>query len=189
MAATLQDATSGRLTLGIGIGGHPAEHVAYGIPFPDVAERVSRLEEAVAVLRALWAGGPVTRPSPYYPLVEAHAYPAPTPPPRIVVGGESRRGAELAARIGDGWTMPAADLAGRLPAYLDALAAAGRERAAQSVLVAFDLPRSAALGASEWCRDPRGAAERWGAAGADGAIVAANSTADVDALVAAVRRR
>ena len=35
MAATLQDASDGRLVLGIGIGGHPAEHEAYGIPFPD----------------------------------------------------------------------------------------------------------------------------------------------------------
>ena len=59
-AATLQEVASGRLTLGIGIGGHPVEHHAYGIPYPDVAERVARLEEAVAVLRALWTGGPVT---------------------------------------------------------------------------------------------------------------------------------
>ena len=61
MAATLQEATGGRLTLGIGIGGHPAEHAAYGIPFPPARERVARLEEAVAVMRALWTGGPVTR--------------------------------------------------------------------------------------------------------------------------------
>ena len=48
--------------LGMGIGGAPKEHAAYGIDFPDVAERVARLEEAVAVIRALWTGGPVTRP-------------------------------------------------------------------------------------------------------------------------------
>ena len=104
MAATLQEATAGRLTLGIGIGGHPGEHHAYGIPFPDAPERVARLEEAVAVLRALWTGGPVTRPSPFYPLVEAHAFPVPHPMPAIIVGGELRPGATLAARAGDGWT-------------------------------------------------------------------------------------
>ena len=68
MASTLQIASGGRLILGVGIGGHPKEHAAYGIDFPDAPERVARLEEAVAVIRALWTGGPVTRPSPYYPL-------------------------------------------------------------------------------------------------------------------------
>jgi alkanesulfonate monooxygenase SsuD/methylene tetrahydromethanopterin reductase-like flavin-dependent oxidoreductase (luciferase family) len=189
MAATLQEATGGRLVLGIGIGGHPAEHQAYGIPFPAVPERVDRLEEAVAVLRALWTGGPVTRPSPFYPLVDAHAFPRPDPPPPIIVGAESRAGAALAARVGDGWTVPAADLAERLPAYLEALAAAGRERAAQRVLVAFDLAKGATLAGSPWVEDPAGTAAAWRAAGADGAIVGAASTADVDRLVEAAARR
>ncbi len=189
MAATLQEATGGRLTLGLGIGGHPAEHVAYGIPFPDVPERVARLEEAVAVLRALWAGGPVTRPSPFYPLLDAHAFPVPVPPPPIIVGGESRRGAALAARVGDGWTTPAATFAERLPAYLHALEAAGRKREHQRVLVAFDLAKGGSLTASPWVADPAAAAAEWRVAGADGAIVGANTTADVDALVGAAVRR
>ena len=58
MASTLQIASGGRLELGVGIGGHPAEHEAYGIDFPAPPERVARLEEAVAVIRALWTGGP-----------------------------------------------------------------------------------------------------------------------------------
>jgi alkanesulfonate monooxygenase SsuD/methylene tetrahydromethanopterin reductase-like flavin-dependent oxidoreductase (luciferase family) len=57
MAATVQDQSGGRVELGIGIGGHPAEHHAYGIDFPDVPERVARLEEAVGMLRLLWSGG------------------------------------------------------------------------------------------------------------------------------------
>jgi len=44
MATTLQEATTGRLVLGIGIGGHAAEHAAYGIPFPPAEERLARLE-------------------------------------------------------------------------------------------------------------------------------------------------
>jgi alkanesulfonate monooxygenase SsuD/methylene tetrahydromethanopterin reductase-like flavin-dependent oxidoreductase (luciferase family) len=189
MAATLQDATGGRLTLGIGIGGHPAEHRAYGIPFPDVPERVARLEEAVAVLRAFWAGGPVTRPSPFYPLVDAHAFPVPVPPPPIIVGAESRLGVELAARVGDGWTTPAGTLAERIPGYLEALAAAGKARPAQRVLAAFDLPRSASLAGSPWVEDPAGEAARWASAGADWVVVGANTTADVNLLVAAAVRR
>ncbi|MGZ8528826.1 MAG: LLM class flavin-dependent oxidoreductase, partial [Candidatus Limnocylindrales bacterium] len=104
MASTLQEVSGGRLILGFGIGGHPAEHRALGIPFPDAPERVARLEEAVAVLRALWSGGPVSRPSPFYPLDEAQVSVGPFPPPPIVVGGETRAGARLAGRIGDGWT-------------------------------------------------------------------------------------
>jgi alkanesulfonate monooxygenase SsuD/methylene tetrahydromethanopterin reductase-like flavin-dependent oxidoreductase (luciferase family) len=189
MAATLQEATGGRLTLGIGIGGHPAEHRAYGIPFPDAPERVARLEEAVAVLRALWTGGPVTRPSPFYPLVEAHASPVPAPPPPIVVGAQSPAGAALAARIGDGWTTPATLLAGLLPAYLAALAVADRDRAEQRVLVAFDLGKGATLAGSPWIEDPAGEAARWREAGADGAVLGAGGTADIDLLVGAAARR
>jgi len=65
MASTLQIACKGRLVLGIGIGGAPAEDEAYGLEFPEARARVARLTEAVAVLRALWTGGPVTRSSPF----------------------------------------------------------------------------------------------------------------------------
>ena len=61
MAATLQNASGGRLTLSLGIGGGAKAAASYGMPFPDKAERLRRLEEAVAVIRALWAGGPVIR--------------------------------------------------------------------------------------------------------------------------------
>lgn len=189
MAATLQDATGGRLTLGIGIGGHPAEHRAYGIPFPEPAERLLRLEEAVAVMRALWTGGPVTRPSPFYPLEVANAFPAPVPVPPVVIGAQTPVGAALAARIGDGWTTPAPDLGRLMPAYLDALAAAGRDRHRQRVLAAFDLAKGATLAGSAWVEDPAGEAARWRAIGADGAIVSAGSTADVGLLVDAAARR
>jgi alkanesulfonate monooxygenase SsuD/methylene tetrahydromethanopterin reductase-like flavin-dependent oxidoreductase (luciferase family) len=189
MATTLQEATGGRLTLGIGIGGHPAEHEAYGIPFPDTAERVARLEEAVAVLRALWSGGPVARPSPFYPLRGAYAFPVPVPPPPIVVAAESRGGAILAARIGDGWTTPATTFAELQPAYLEGLAAAGHERVGRRVLVAFDLPKGGSLAGNPWVEDPAGEASRWRDAGADGAVLGANTTLDVDRLVGAAARR
>ena len=60
MASTLQAVSGGRLALGIGIGGHPAEHEAYGIDFPEPAARATRLRETIAALRALWSGGPAT---------------------------------------------------------------------------------------------------------------------------------
>jgi alkanesulfonate monooxygenase SsuD/methylene tetrahydromethanopterin reductase-like flavin-dependent oxidoreductase (luciferase family) len=186
MAATLQSVAGGRLVLGIGIGGHPAEHEALGIPFPPARERLARLEDAIGVMRALWSGGPVDRDSPFYPLRRAVAFPRPQPAPRIVIGAQTAAGTRLAARIADGWTSPVQTFERYLPAYLGALAKAGRERTAQEVLVAFEAGRSdrdALLPGTAWVESPREELERWRAAGADGAIVTARTPSDVDALV------
>ena len=190
MASTLQIASGGRLVLGIGIGGAPREHAAYGIDFPEAPERVARLEEAVAVIRALWTGGPVSRPSPFYPLDDAVAFPVPDPAPRIVIGGETAAGARLAGRIGDGWTAFDANFEQNLPVYLESLAAGGRRREDQTVLVGFqgDWLADGSIRDTPWIAEPRATWERWRAAGADGAIVLARSTEDVDALVEAVDR-
>jgi len=189
MASTLQIASDGRLILGMGIGGAPREHAAYGIDFPEAPERAARLEEAVAVIRALWSGGPVSRPSPFYPLAGATAYPVPDPPPPIVIGGETRTGARLAARIGDGWST-FENFEEILPVYLDALEEAGRRREDQLVLAGFqrDWLSDETLAGSPWITAPRETWERWHEAGADGAIVLARTTEDVDALVAATDR-
>ncbi len=190
MASTLQIASGGRLVLGIGIGGAPREHAAYGIEFPEARERVSRLEEAVAVLRALWAGGPVTRPSPWYPLDGAAARPVAAPPPPIIIGGETVAGARLAARIGDGWTTFDGNFEANLPVYLETLEALGRRRADQRVIVGFqgDWLGDEPIAHSPWILEPRETWARWQDAGADGAVVLARTTADVDALVDAVAR-
>jgi alkanesulfonate monooxygenase SsuD/methylene tetrahydromethanopterin reductase-like flavin-dependent oxidoreductase (luciferase family) len=194
MAATFQEASGARLVLGIGIGGAPGEHEAYGIPFPPIPERVEHLVEAVAVLRALWTGGPVSLEGRHYPLRDAYAYPIPTPPPPIIVGGETRAGARLAARIGDGWTAFSETFERDLPTYLDTLSAVGRVRASQQVLVGFqwtkgDWSQSRGLGESPWVHAPAEEAARWQAAGADGAIVSARTTEEVDALIRAADRR
>ncbi len=190
MASTLHIASGGRLVLGIGIGGAPHEHAAYGIDFPEAPERVARLEEAVAVIRALWTGGPVTRSSPYYPLTNAAAYPIPSPPPTILIGGETASGARLAGRIGDGWSAFDNNFETNLPVYLESLAASGRKRADQTVIVGFqgDWLSDERIVDSPWVLAPRETWARWQAAGADGAIVLARTTEDVDALVAATDR-
>ncbi len=191
MASTLQIASGGRVILGIGIGGAEQEHRAYGIDFPAAPERVERLEEAVAVIRALWSGGPVTRPSPYYPLQGAVALPLPDPLPPILIGGETATGARLAARIGDGWSAFENNFEANLPRYLEALEAAGRRREDQLVLAGFQGGNWLGPGSfrdSPWFHDPRGSWDRLKEVGADGAIVLARTTDDVDALVEAVDR-
>jgi len=133
----------------------------------------------------------VTRPSPFYPLDDAVAFPVPDPPPPIIVGGETRPGAALAARIGDGWSTFEDNFEANLPIYLEALDAAGKRREDQTVIVGFQrdwLGEDSSVLGSQWVTDPRGAWERWHAAGADAAIVTARTTEDVDALVESVGR-
>lgn len=190
MASTLQAASGGRLTVGIGIGGNAAEHKAYGIDFPEVAERADRLEEAAQVIRALWAGGPVTRPSRFYPLEDAHALPVPDPAPRVLIGASSPRGLRIAANHADGWAAEIRDFERLLPVYLDALAAAGKTRAEAWIAVGFGSGKSGqdVLTGSPWIEAPRETSQRYAEAGADEAIVPARTTVDVDALVGAVAR-
>lgn len=190
MASTLQVASGGRLILGIGIGGAPKEHAAYGMEFPPPPQRVARLEEAVAVMRALWTGGPVTRPSVFYPLTDAVAFPIPDPPPPVIVGGETANGARLAGRIGDGWSAFDQNFEQHLPLYLESLEANGKRREDQTVLVGFqgDWLADADIRDTTWIEAPRETWQRWHEAGADGAIVLARTTEDVDALVEATSR-
>jgi alkanesulfonate monooxygenase SsuD/methylene tetrahydromethanopterin reductase-like flavin-dependent oxidoreductase (luciferase family) len=190
MASTLQEASGGRFTLGIGVGGNAAEHRAYGIPFPDIPERADRLEEAVEVIRALWAGGPVTRPGSFYPLDGAHAFPVVAPSPRLLIGAASPRGLRIAARSADGWAAEIDDFERLMPTYLEALAANGKSRADAWIAVGFGSGKAGQdmLVGSPWITSPRETWARYAAMGADEAIVTARTTADVDRLVTAVER-
>ena len=97
-AAMLQSISSGRFTLGIGSGYATSEHDAIGVPLPAVAERLDRLEEAVAVLRALLARRARSRRTGVTTACQSigcgrHQH---TPVP-ILVGGGSHRLLEIAA--------------------------------------------------------------------------------------------
>jgi alkanesulfonate monooxygenase SsuD/methylene tetrahydromethanopterin reductase-like flavin-dependent oxidoreductase (luciferase family) len=190
MAGTLQAASGGRFSLGIGIGGFEGEHRAYGVDFPPVGERAARLEEAVAVIRALWTGETITRPSPYYPLSEAIARPPVEPAPPILIGAGSRVGVRMAARIGDGWAAEGSNVERYGGAWLEALDEAGRRRSEMRLVLGFGGGRTGqnALDGSPWVEAP---AEEWArrhAAGADEIVVTARTPADIDALVGAAER-
>jgi alkanesulfonate monooxygenase SsuD/methylene tetrahydromethanopterin reductase-like flavin-dependent oxidoreductase (luciferase family) len=117
-AATVMDhVTGGRFIVGLGAGWHEGEHVSLGIPLPPMRERFDRFESTVHVLRALWsqeAAVPpgLTRPDPFFPLVEATNEPPPLPSggPKLWLGVGRERGIALAAEVADGWVMPAVDI-------------------------------------------------------------------------------
>jgi alkanesulfonate monooxygenase SsuD/methylene tetrahydromethanopterin reductase-like flavin-dependent oxidoreductase (luciferase family) len=109
----LDHASGGRFILGLGAGWFEGEHEPFGIPLPPIGERIDRLVSAVEVLRALWSpaaasSSGVTRPDPWYPLAGATNLPAPLTQggPPVYLGGQKRRGIDLAARRGDGWLLP-----------------------------------------------------------------------------------
>jgi alkanesulfonate monooxygenase SsuD/methylene tetrahydromethanopterin reductase-like flavin-dependent oxidoreductase (luciferase family) len=171
MVATIADLAPGRVELGIGIGGHPAEHVAYGIDFPAPPERAARLAEAVAVLRALFTGGPVSHEGAWYRLDEAYAAPAPRPVPRIIIAGERPAGARLAARIGDAWTCMESTYDRLRPIFDAELRATDRDPADVAVIVGCDLPRGEDARHAQALTDPAAWAAAWRSRGADELII------------------
>ncbi|MEX2275878.1 MAG: LLM class flavin-dependent oxidoreductase [Actinomycetota bacterium] len=106
-AATSVDlASTGRLDLGIGAGWYQDEFAAFGLHFGTLGERFSLLEEYLAVLGPLLAGGPVDHDGPRFPMSGAlnRPLPAQRPRPPIWVGGKGgTRLLRLIARSADGW--------------------------------------------------------------------------------------
>lgn len=188
MVATVADQSGGRVELGLGVGGNEAEMAAYGLDFPPPAERVERLEEAAAVLRAMWSGGPADFEGRHYRLTEAWAHPAPQPPPRMIVGGEKPAGARLAARVGDGWTTNATDYARLLPEHMAELERHGRRRADVAHVLAVDIDRDANAGVQPLLADLAGFVDGWQQRGADELVVSWVRPSDLGPLLDAADR-
>ena len=77
--ATLQNLSQGRLILGAGVGWMEAEFAALGVPF---RERGRRMDEGIAMMRALWGEDPVTFRARHIPavIVEMRMLPQPVKP-------------------------------------------------------------------------------------------------------------
>jgi len=108
MATTVDIMSGGRLICGLGAAWQRNEHVAYGIPFYTVGERLSRLEEACQVLLALWSQPKTTFKGKYYQLDEAPLFPKPVQQPHpefLIGGGGEQRTLKIAARYADHWNV------------------------------------------------------------------------------------
>jgi len=89
-AATMQLLSDGRFTLGLGAGENLNEHIVGG-HWPIAALRHEMLQEAVEIIRALWAGGSVTYRGEHFDVESARVWDLPetAPPIAIAVSGPS----------------------------------------------------------------------------------------------------
>jgi len=105
-AAELQWLSQGRFRLGVGTGWNWVEYEALGVPY---AGRGKRMEEQVAVLRALWAGGTTSFDGAFHHFERAGLLPAPPKEIPVWFGGFSPAAIRRAARIGDGFLFGASN--------------------------------------------------------------------------------
>jgi len=124
-AAELDALSGGRFLLGVGVGWNAVEYQALGQPFH---RRGARMDEQIALLRALWAKENVSFEGRFEHVVRAGINPR---PPRgdipIWMGGHSDAALDRVGRAGDGW----------YPLFDDpALVAPGRERIARAARAA-----------------------------------------------------
>ncbi len=127
--AQVDQMSGGRAELGLGTGWFDAEHTAYGIPFPPLAERFGRLEEQLKIITGLWEtaeGEEFSFDGTYYSLSGSPALPKPVqrPRPPVLIGGAGQRQTpRLAAAFADEYNIPFASIP-------DSTAAFGRVRQA-----------------------------------------------------------
>lgn len=147
-AATVDDISGGRLILGVGAGWNEVEYRAFGIPYD---RRVSRFEEAFAIIRGLLRDGRVDFHGTYYTADDAVLLP-PSPRsggPALMVGSMGERMLSITLPHVDAWNGWYTWFGNSVDGYLPlrdtvdaACRAAGRDPAeverTLALLVAFD---------------------------------------------------
>ncbi len=145
--ATFDMMSGGRALLGVGVGWLEEEFESIGIPFP---ERGPRTDEAIEVLRVLWAEDEASFDGEFTQLDRALMFPKPAqkvggaPGVPVIIGGHSKLAARRAGRLGDGFFPARAtpdDLGALLQEVERAAGDAGRSMSAIEVTAgsAFDL--------------------------------------------------
>lgn len=166
-AATIDVLSGGRLEFGIGAGWHRGEYDSTGIPFDPGTVRVSRLEEAVEVISALWRGGHVDFRGQHYRIdgLEGTPLPIQDPIPMLIGGGGPRMLRLAAAKAATVALVPRSLPEGgldpvefavdafesRIRALDEAVAASGRPVQPERGLLVFQMYRSDAdIAADDW---------------------------------------
>ncbi len=128
--ATVDLLSGGRLVLGVGVGGEfPPEFGAVGVP---VAERGSRADEAIEVVRRLWSEDRVAHDGRHFHFDAVTMAPKPARIPPIWVGGRAPAAMRRAGRFGDGYISHMTD-AERYRENLALIASAARDAGRRDV--------------------------------------------------------
>jgi probable F420-dependent oxidoreductase len=98
--ASLDLLSEGRLEIGIGAGWNQPEYEQSGIAMDPIGKRIGRMEEAITVLKGLFADGPFSFRGEHYTVTGMEAGPKPVqkPHPPFLVGGGGRRVLGIGAR-------------------------------------------------------------------------------------------
>jgi len=132
MAESLDRLSGGRLVLGLGAGGSDEEFRGFGLEIRRPGEKIEALEEAVHVIRGVWARTPFTFGGRHFHTEEAAVEPKPARRIPIWFGTYGPRALALTGRVADGWipSFPFAppDVVGEMRhRVLSAAAQAGRD--------------------------------------------------------------
>jgi F420-dependent oxidoreductase-like protein len=121
---TLDVHSGGRAYLGIGAAWNEREATGLGVPFPSVAERFRRLEEALQIAQQMWSDNNGPYHGRYYQLAETLNSPQPLSQPHlpILIGGSGEKKAlRLVAQYADACNLFARMGQATLRAKLDVL--------------------------------------------------------------------
>ena len=135
-AASLDRLSGGRFELGLGAGAFWDAIRAWDGPMRSGPESVDALEEAIAIIRRVWAAERGIRAAgAHYRLDGAHGGPPPAHDIGIWLGAYGPRMMRVVGRLADGWVpslprLPLEEVPGRQAAIDDAARAAGRDPAA-----------------------------------------------------------
>jgi probable F420-dependent oxidoreductase len=101
--ATLDVLSAGRMEAGLGAGWDGAEYARAGLAFDPASIRISRMEEAVEIIRLALRGETFSYTGKHYQITDYQPLPVSVqrPGPPLLVGGGGRRVLELAGRSAD----------------------------------------------------------------------------------------
>jgi F420-dependent oxidoreductase-like protein len=114
IVTTLDVLSGGRAFLGIGAAWYEREHLAMGVPYPPIAERFERLEEALQIALQMWGDDDGPFDGRHYQLAETISSPRTVrrPRPPILIGGNGeRKTLRLVAQYADAANLIAPDAA------------------------------------------------------------------------------
>jgi alkanesulfonate monooxygenase SsuD/methylene tetrahydromethanopterin reductase-like flavin-dependent oxidoreductase (luciferase family) len=121
IAGTLDVTSGGRMDLGLGASWSREDHLAFGLEFPALRERLERLEEAVELICGLWTHERFSFAGRYYQLRDALLAPRPAQARApILLAGASPRLLRLTARRAQQWlSVSTAGFAGQCVAAIE----------------------------------------------------------------------